>query len=265
MSTVDHWTSHRSEIRSRLGARPLALFLDFDGTLVPLRAYDKESSLSVSVKRLLNELADHPAIQVSIVSGRPLSDLRCQVKNPRIFLAGNHGFEIQGPRVKFLHPAASRTKKLFRSLSGELRQQLQAYAGVLLEDKTYTLTIHYRGVSRACEKKLQNWLRNWLREQSRDKLVSLQTGKKVFEIKPRANWHKGAAMRRILSVYPGKSPMAVYIGDDLTDEDALQRLPSSGWGFKVTSSGKEATAARSFLRNPAEVKKCLLWFKSLVK
>lgn len=262
MKTVRHWSSHQSEIKAHLRGRSLALFLDFDGTLVPLRPYEKEANLSSSMRSLLEELASHPAVQVSIVSGRPLKDLRRQIKHPRIYLAGNHGFEIEGPRMKFLHPSARKAKSLFRPLRRELGRRLTSFSGISIEDKTYTLSIHYRG---SFGDQLGGWLRSWLRKHSEGARFSLHTGKNVFEVKPRARWHKGAAMRKILSALPGKQPMAVYVGDDLTDEDALRRLPATGWGFKVASLGAGGTAARSYLRNPAEVKKCLLWFKSLVK
>ncbi len=262
---MKHWTKHQTKIRAKLGRKPLSLFLDFDGTLVPLRSYDQEVNLSPRVKRLLNELAAHPAMQISIVSGRPLQNLCSQIDNPAIFLAGNHGFEIRGPETNFLHPAAAKAKTHFRVLARELQSHLRKYPGVSLEDKTYTLSVHYRGVSSACEEEILAGLRKWLAQHSLGRRLTLQVGKKVLEIKPRSFWNKGAAMRKILSIGRGKSPMAVYIGDDVTDEDALQRLPSSGWGFKVTPRTAELTAAHSFLRNPAEVEKCLHWFKSLMK
>jgi trehalose 6-phosphate phosphatase len=262
---MKHWTVHKSKIEDRLGKRPLALFLDFDGTLVPLRAYEEEANLSSRMKHLLNALAASPRIQVSIVSGRPLQALRRQIKNPQIFLAGNHGFEIHGPKTKFLHPTACKAKKIFKLLSDELRCQLKDYPGAALEDKTYTLSVHYRGISAVRAKKLSVWLPAWLREHSLGRSLGLQEGKKVWEIRPLSSWNKGAALNRILSVGRMKSPLSVYIGDDLTDEDAFRALPPSGWGFKVTASGKGVTAADAFVKNPAEVEKCLLWFKSLMK
>jgi len=262
---MKHWKVHKSKIEDLLTKRPLALFLDFDGTLVPLRSYEDEANLSLRMKGLLNALASNPRIQVAIVSGRPLQALRHQIENPKIFLAGNHGFEIHGPKTKFLHPAAIKAKRILKMLSDELRCQLKDYPGVALEDKTYTLSVHYRGVSAVKAKKLSVWLPAWLREHSLGRNLSLQAGKKVWEIRPLSAWNKGAALNRILSVGRMKSHLPVYLGDDLTDEDAFRALPPSGWGFKVTTSGRGSTAADAFVKNPAEVEKCLLWFKSLMK
>ncbi len=262
------WRAGRLALESRLQRCDLALFLDYDGTLVPLQPHPDKAVMPAATRALLKELAAIPSMRTAIVSGRPLQSIRRQTRIPAFFYAGNHGFEIQGPGMQFLHPAAHQAKKILPKLVPELKRALRHFPGAWIENKKVTLSLHYRALNSSTARNFSAWLHAWMTTQHLGRHFTLHPGKKVWEIRPRVYWNKGRAMLKILSHWQrraGRPFLAVYIGDDRTDEDALKLLPPSGWGIKVTASGKGPSAARLYLKNPTETLRCLRWFKNLKK
>ena len=81
---------------------------------------------------------------LGIVSGRSLVDLRDRVGLDGLIYAGNHGLEIQGNGLDFLHPEASRLMEEMGLIYQELELALESYPGVIGENKGLSLSLHYR-------------------------------------------------------------------------------------------------------------------------
>jgi len=216
-----------------------ALLLDYDGTLAPIVADPAAARLGLAMRRVLTALVHHPHYRVAIVSGRALGDLRARVDGTALYLAGNHGLEIVGPGVTYCHPVASRLRLQFAALAQTLRHDLEEIPGVWVEDKSLTLSVHFRSAPAQCIPLVRCRVVRRVRSALEARTLVLRTGKAVLEVRPRVPWDKGEAMRWIVEhmrlSMPRASGLTVYIGDDETDEDALHVLHATGLGIVVGS------------------------------
>jgi alpha,alpha-trehalase len=234
------------------GNRQLAVFLDYDGTLTPIVSDPKEALLSDSMRQTLQALVMRAS--VAVLSGRELDDVRNRVAIDGIIYAGSHGFDIAGPHglrrqeaIQFL-PALDVAEK-------QLREKLAGIAGVLIERKRFSIATHYRNVNESDFPKLERAVSEVA---ARHRELRRMEGKKVYELLPCTDWHKGKALLWLLEnlglehgkVHP------IYIGDDRTDEDAFRALGQRGVGILVSEEPRP-TAASYSLKDSAEVERFL--------
>lgn len=230
-------------------ASRIYVFLDYDGTLTPIVNRPEDALLQEKFRRLLRILASRDDCVLSIVSGRRLDALKKLVKLQGIYYVGNHGFEIEGPGMNFVHPKARELSRELRLTSNTIRTQLEGIRSVL-EDKGLTLSVHYRNTPPSDVKRLLRIVRNIVSERHTLKLVH---DKKVVEIRPRIDWDKGMAVRLIMRRLGRGFP--IYIGDDRTDEDAFVRIKS---GVTIlVSRRRRRSNAKYYLKDVADVYKFL--------
>lgn len=224
----------------------LALFLDFDGTLTPLRARPEEAILGVDTVTLLKDLLSLPRVDVSIVTGRSLEDIRQRLPNGRISIAANHGFHIVRPLgIEWIHPLALRTVDALSTLEMALSEQLCDIRGILIENKRFTLAVHYRLVQPRLVRTVRAIVHRLVREYAQ--LVVTQ-GKKVLEVRPGVTWNKGRAILKMVRLMNMSGVVfPVVIGDDATDEDAFRALRRHGPTIHVGRS--RTTAAQYSVRD----------------
>ncbi len=237
------------------GMKPI-LFLDYDGTLTPIVNRPEQARLAPASRKVLASLADKKNWTIVVISGRGLIDVKKRVGIKGLIYAGNHGLEIVGRGVRFLHPQALRTKKIMRLLARRLTRQFTDISGIQVEDKVFTLSIHYRRVSRKAVPQAQKLLLSSLEDVLKKRVVSLAHGKKVWEVRPNTHWNKGAAvtyLKKCLTETNGKIRPLFYFGDDVTDESAFKTLRRRGLTVRVTRKPQEPTAAKFYLRNSAAV------------
>lgn len=251
-------SEHLPEISSRLRAAPeILLFLDFDGTLAPIVESPSLASLPADAREVLARCAGTPGISVAIVSGRALADLRTRVGLENLIYAGNHGLEISGPGVDFIQPGAVERLKALGELARHLRARLHHIPGVEVENKILSASVHYR---RAAAATLPD-----IRQAVDDAVVfddnpfQITEGRKVLEIRPRVDWDKGMAVRWIQQASGHPDALAVYIGDDATDEDAFLAIPE---GITVSVGKARATSAQYYIENQESVPEFLLWLST---
>jgi len=231
---------HLDEILLQLrAAARLALFLDFDGTLVPFASHPDDVQLAPDISRVLKAAASIPGVLVGIISGRELADVRDRVGLPELIYAGNHGLEIRGPGLEFRHPTAEATRDMLRRISDELRVLLGSVAGVLVENKGLTASVHVRLVADQDREHVRRIVDGVV--DSRAEAFVRTDGQLVYEVRPRVEWNKGSAVRWILDRASVASSRAVYIGDDRTDEDAFAALPG---GITIKVGRSTTTLAR---------------------
>ncbi len=255
--------SNQSEIESKFRDRIPVFFLDFDGTLSPIVDHPEDAVLPEEIGYNLKECAAR--FKVAIVSGRDLDDLKGKIDIRNLIFAGSHGFRISGPAGLYMeHPKSKEILPLLDKIEKGLYDgDFENTGGIQIDRKRYALGIHYRNVrdedvpgirSKVNEiiKKYPGFRKGW--------------GKKIVEIKPDVNWDKGEAVTWILENLDMKHKeniLPVYIGDDVTDEDAFNKLKTNGLGIIVGSHGNP-TAASYKLKNPFQVGLFLKWISETI-
>jgi len=272
LSEVDINGSSEISLRSALGAmeeirkattgKKVAVFLDYDGTLTPIVDSPDRAVLSEQMRRTVIKLAE--VCTVGVISGRDLQDVRKMVGIEDIFYAGSHGFDIAGPEGpqkefqpgKDFLPPLNEAEKL-------LKGKLKRIEGALLERKKFSIAVHYRKVREAEVKRVDEAVDHVLAQFPR---LRKSYGKKVYELQPKIDWHKGKALLWVLDALNLNEPnvLPFYIGDDTTDEDAFEAIQYHGIGI-VVMDRPGPTNARYALKNPAEVGKFLTALKALIR
>lgn len=232
----------------------VAVFLDFDGTLAPIVPRPEDAQLSGEVRELVKQLAT--TCTVAIVSGRDRADVADRVGLPELVYAGSHGFDISGPDgLHMQHEEGARYLPDLYQARKALHRRLDAIEGVQIEPKKYAVAVHYRNVSEAQQQQVQEAVYAIANATER---LELSAGKKVVELRPAIDWHKGRAVGWImdaLQLDAGKV-LPLYIGDDITDEDAFRFLRDKGVGILVGDHGA-TTDANYRLEDIHQVKQLL--------
>ncbi|MFV0317297.1 MAG: trehalose-phosphatase [Microthrixaceae bacterium] len=241
------------DLERRLGDRAIALFSDFDGTLAPIVMNPADAAAAPGILESLDALAEH--MPVAIVSGRALEDLRSLVGSERLWLAGSHGFEIAAPGgVRSDVAVDDSVLRAMELACDDLRAAVESVPGTRLELKPYSAAVHYRNSPAAQVPALADAVR---RAAQRHPELRVLEGKKIFELRPAVDWNKGSALRLILERMHTHDAVPVYLGDDLTDEDAFAEIRLDGVGIVVsdlsTQGSERASAAHDRLDDPAAV------------
>ena len=108
-----------------------------------------------------------------------------------LIYAGNHGLEIGGPGLSHVEPSALQLREPLARMARELTAQLQGVAGLIVENKGLTLSIHVRQVAPSEMISVVNTVENVAAQNA--EAFRLTYGKKVLEIRPKTNWNKGSA------------------------------------------------------------------------
>ncbi len=195
--------------------RQLALFLDLDGTLVPIASRPELVHADAALRALLARLQRSLDGALAVVSGRSIAGIDAVLAPLRLPAAGLHGLEMRpdGHTVERLRtpepPAASRER---------LAQFAASHPGLLLEDKGPCLALHFRGAPELADA-AEVAIAGELARLGPD--FVLQRGKMVLELKP-AGATKGTAVERLAARRPWAGRRPVYIGDDATDESGFE-------------------------------------------
>jgi trehalose-phosphatase len=247
----EDWESIQARIQQ---AQNLFLFLDYDGTLTSIVSRPELALCPSDVKRYLEELRDLSNVYIAIISGRSLEDLRKEVEVSGIIYVGNHGLEIEYPDGRQKKILSSARAGELKSITQNLQNVLKEIPGILFEEKGPILSVHYRNVPQefskqirqAIEEELHQWKGRW----------KMASGKKVLEIQPNVDFHKGKAVREILKTFSTGVFLPIYLGDDQTDENAFRVLKGHGISVFI-GPGNLASEADFFLQDPDEVRRFL--------
>jgi trehalose 6-phosphate phosphatase len=252
----DHLPQIASSVRA---ASHVFLSLDFDGTLAPINIDPGVASMPLESRRALKTLEAGDRSSVAIISGRALPDLRERVRMEEIIYAGNHGLEIVGPGLHFIEPTAASRVEGLEELARHLQVRLRHIPGVEVESKVLTASIHFRRASQSSLDEVHRTIQSALAPVG--SLFQVTQGLKVFEIRPRVNWHKGLAVRWIREALGRSDALALYMGDDLTDEDAFRALPD---GITISVGRTNGTCARYYIETQESVQDFLQWLAGLL-
>ncbi|HSR72135.1 MAG TPA: trehalose-phosphatase, partial [Kiloniellales bacterium] len=234
--------------------RKLAVFLDYDGTLTPIVEDYTKAVMPAEMRSTVARLAQ--GVPLAIISGRDLVNLRELVRIDSAYYAGSHGFDLAGPGG--WHERVGEGERFIPELDtaeSALRERLAEVPGHAVERKAFAIAVHYR---RAAERDVPRI------EAVVDEVVAASEtlrkgyGKKVFQVQPDTNWDKGHAVVWLLDHLGlgGPDVLPLYIGDDLTDEDAFRALSGRGIGI-VLRDGDRNTSADYALDDPEDVQRFL--------
>jgi trehalose 6-phosphate synthase/phosphatase len=251
---------HTTPLRQRLDAgRAPALLLDFDGTLARLVDDPARAEIPAAVRASLARIARADRTLVAVISGRALGDIRARVGLYGLVYAGNHGLEMSGPGWSWAHKGAAGAREALAAALAALRTRLRRVPGVLVEDKGYSASVHYRRTPAPRVEEVRVAVLEEVARAAGERLT-VRRGKQVLEIRPAVDWDKGAAARWLLERTYGEAwpqrAAVVYVGDDRTDEDAFVALGDDAVTVRV-GAGSAPTAARYAVRSVEEVHRFL--------
>lgn len=239
------------ELDRLLASRKLSVFLDYDGTLTEIVQEPSMALLSEETRNVLRKLSS--LCPVAVISGRDVEDVKRLVEIERIVYSGSHGFDIittDGTRkensewLQFL-PYIDQAEK-------ELRAATEEIPGVIIERKRFAISVHYRKVDPENVPLVE---KRFNKIASDIPMLRTAGGKKIFELLPNVEWNKGRALLLLLKTLrlEESDSLPIFIGDDITDEDAFKVIGRIGLGIFVGQLDR-STFAQYSLRNPKEVR-----------
>jgi trehalose 6-phosphate phosphatase len=232
-----------------------AVFFDFDGTLSEIVDNPDSARLVDGAADALTSLSAQ--CPVAILSGRDLADVRQRIGLPGIWYAGSHGFELTGPDgAHHQNAEAAASIPMLAEAAAELADQLDHIPGVVVEHKRFGVAVHYRNATRDRVGEVAAAVRS----AGQRTALRVTTGREVIELRPNVDWDKGKTLRWVLDYIrdnEGPGPLVpIYLGDDITDEDAFDAIHDDGIAILVRHSddGDRATAATYALDDPDRVR-----------
>ncbi|XP_054810524.1 probable trehalose-phosphate phosphatase F [Prosopis cineraria] len=259
--------------------KKIAMFLDYDGTLSPIVDDPDCAFMSEDMRAVVRSVAK--CFPTAIISGRSRDKVYDLVKLTELYYAGSHGMDIIGPACHSLsnkHPDCVKSTdqqgkeitlfqpaREFLPMINEVFKRLveitKDIEGAKVENHKFCVSVHYRNVEEKNWTAIGQLVHDMLKDYP---LLRSTHGRKVLEVRPVIDWNKGKAVEFLLEslgLSERDDVLAIYIGDDKTDEDAFKVLRESrgGYGILVSSSRKQSNAFYS-LRDPTQVMKFLEMF-----
>ncbi|HEY0972108.1 MAG TPA: trehalose-phosphatase [Gemmatimonadales bacterium] len=211
------------DVRARLTGDPCVVMLDVDGTLAPIAPRPEEATVPPGTQRVVAALSTRDTVHVALVSGRAAGDARRMVSVSGVWVVGNHGAEVVSPTGEAtVDPQVAAHEMSMARARASLSRLLDPVPGVLVEDKRWTLSVHYRQADPHVLPRLQATVQHVAQENG----LTIHDGKMVLEVRPPVRVDKGTAVfslaQRLGALEEGAA--LLFVGDDRTDEDAFRML-----------------------------------------
>jgi trehalose-phosphatase len=253
----DYDPSMVTHVLAAIEARPprarLVVLSDFDGTLASFDVDPSTPRLSDETRRTLETLAARDDVTVGLVSGRRLDDLHRRTQlPPHVYLAGLHGLEIRHENHDWRHPDLVESRDVSDQVADAINAAIGAVAGVKLEHKGVSLTVHVRGVAPARGQHVLRAAIDAARPWLDSGALKLLEASEAVELLPNIAWTKGDAVRWIvedIETRARQKAWCIFFGDDVTDEEAFRAVRD---GLTVVV-GQRPSRARLRLNTPADV------------
>src|SRR3978361_1055631 len=231
-----------------------AILLDIDGTLLDLAPTPREVWVPPALAKTLNRLHERTAGALALVSGRSLNDIDLIFAPEQYPAVAGHGAEIRLSADS--EAVVTHTAPMGRELKRRVASIARLSPGILLEDKGYSLAIHYRLAPHA-EKAIYEAV-SLIRADLPNAPIEVLPGKCVCEIK-HSGFNKASGVLELMTHEPFKGRRPIFIGDDVTDESVFAILPDlRGPAFSV---GRRAHGVAGHFDEPGDVR---AWLARLV-
>lgn len=229
------------ELLAQLACSRVLLAFDFDGTLAPIVPAREVATMRTRTQKLLQQVCGlYPC---AVISGRSRTDVLERVSNARVkYVVGNHGLEPGRNIASF--------ERVVRAVSPKLTRALADHRGVEIENKKYSLAVHYR--------------KSRQKQKARDAIeaavgalaepMRIIGGKLVVNVVPAGAPHKGDALAALRA--KDGADTALYVGDDITDEDVFE-LDQPGRLLSIRVGQARRSAAAYYLRDQGEIDRLL--------
>jgi trehalose 6-phosphate phosphatase len=255
--TLDEDIGHWVVVIETFDIRTSAVLLDVDGTLLDLADTPHSVAVPQRLKHALQALALQSGGATSFVSGRSMADLDRLFEPLRLAAVAGHGAELRVPgKVAPRHYEAG--------IPADVRRRLMEFGasheGIIVEDKGYSLALHYRLVPQYAA--AAHAAAGAICADYSENEIQVLPGKSVIEVKPRG-FNKGTGIRELMKSAPFQGRRPIFIGDDVTDEAAFAVLPEfGGLGFSV---GRELPGVAGFFQTPGDVRAWLYSVADIVE
>ena len=238
----------------RIDLDRVAILLDIDGTILDFAPTPREVWVPPTLRQTLQGLFERTGGALALVSGRSLNDLDLLLAPLQLPAIGGHGAELR----RF--PGAANDPNRAPSLDPELKRRLARIAelgpGILIEDKGYSLALHYRLAPDKGEAVRQAVAD--ICAGAQPGAVEMLPGKAVVEVKQKG-FDKGSAVLELMAGPPFADRRPIFIGDDATDEPVFPLLSAvNGVGFSV---GRRVKDTAGCFARPADVRE---WLDSIL-
>jgi trehalose 6-phosphate phosphatase len=227
-----------------------AILLDIDGTLLDLAPTPREVWVPPGLARTLSRLLARTSGALALVSGRSLNDIDLIFAPEEFPAVGGHGAEM---RISVDSEAvATHAPPMDKELKRRLAVIAKLSPGILLEDKGYSLALHYRLAPHA-EKAIYEAV-SLIRADLPSAPIEILPGKCVCEIK-HSGFTKATGVRELMTHEPFRGRRPIFIGDDVTDETVFAIMPElDGQAFSV---GRRAHGVAGHFDEPRDVREWL--------
>ena len=244
------------DVFAKLDLKTIALLLDVDGTIIDIGPSPTEVQVSATLIESLRDLFDLTDGAVALVSGRAISDVDRLFAPLRLSVIGGHGAEMRLGDSEIFYWA----KPLPETLRRRLADPEKIDANIVIEDKAYSIALHYRKAPQKAERLRQHVAAT--RSAFPGEPTELLLGKAVMEIK-RPGINKGNSIRKLMAHPPFAGRVPVFIGDDVTDESVFAVLPEiGGKGFSVSRYFPGLTGT---FESPSQVRSALQFLAARVR
>ncbi|HEV2644385.1 MAG TPA: trehalose-phosphatase [Candidatus Elarobacter sp.] len=235
------------DVAARLHGTPLLLMLDVDGTLCDIVQRADDARVPEETRELLRRLARRPDVCMAIVTGRAAADAHRMDGINGIRISGNHGIERWDANgAERIAPGWERVARSMRAAVAELARVPLDFPGTSVEDKQFTITVHFRQADPATVPAL----RDEVGEIAERHALRRAEGKAVINLFPPLDIDKGDAVRALVRECGADAPGAavLFAGDDVTDEDAFTALATHVPGAVTIRVGDDATRTAATFR-----------------
>src|ERR1700744_993150 len=224
-----------------------AILLDIDGTLIDLAPTPREVWVPPGLARTLAGLLARTSGALALVSGRSLNDIDLIFAPDQFPAVGGHGAEVGGRGEG--GAVAAHAPPMDKELKRRLAAIAKLSPGILLEDKGYSLALHYRLAPHA-EKAIYEAV-SLIRADLPNAPIEILPGKSVCEIK-HSGFNKASGVRELMKHEPFRGRRPLFIGDDVTDETVFAIMPDmNGLAFSV---GRRAQGVAGHFDEPSDVR-----------